>query len=404
MRSMLISNAPCRRIATRRLAAVALATSLLSLVGCKVDTLVVGAVLPLSGPNQALGDEAQRGLELAADEWRAAGNDRLELIVVDGAGDPVQAADQLRALYEERHAVAAVAAGGSLESRALVEVADQAERILMLSSAEDQELGAASPQVYRMSLSLLSEGTKMATFASRKLAADKAALVAQDERFAGSLESGFGSSFTNAGGEYLGSRVTPELDRDTVADLRKQQCDVVALAGEGPWLAQTVVTLRGAGFKGSILAPQSFATPGNLAQLGKDAKGVIFAYTHLEAGEAGSAFIEAFTAKYGSAPTIFAAEAYDTLNVLLKASNDRPAIASELRRGLRDEIKSYAGASGNIEFDETGAPKKFPALYSLDNKLALRDHEVLIDERIAARRAEIERIKIRLSSMGAGSR
>lgn len=377
-----------------------LAIALLLLSGCKSDTLVVGAVLPLSGPDQAVGEEARKGLELAAAEWVAKGNERLDLRIVDSAGDPAQAAAQLKDLFENQKAVAAFASGDDLEARALVDIATQAERLLILTAAEDQELGAASPFVYRLSTSLYSAGTKVATFSARKLDAKKAALIAQDERFAGAMESGFGPSFSNIGGEYLGSRVAEDLSVETVRELRKAKCDTIVLSGDSTWMQKTLETLRSASYKGHIFAPQSFATPSNLEEMGKSARGVVFAATAVQGTEAGTTFSEAYRQAHESEATIFAAEAYDTLNVFMTAAQERPAIVSEIKRGLRDQIKSFDGASGNIEFDETGAPKKFPSLYSLDRQLAKRDHEAFTDERLA----KIKRLKNRISTMGAGSR
>ena len=371
------------------------------LLGCKSNTLVVGAVLPLSGPDQALGEAARQGLELAAAQWVEKGNERLDLRIVDSESDPEKAASLLTALYNEDNAVAAIGVGSTLAARAMAPVAHQAERILILPSEGEQRLAADSEHVYRMTVSDELVGGKLAAFTYRKLNGKKATILAQDEHFKASLEAGFGVSFENFGGEYLEAVISEAPDADTVKALRKSGCDTVAINGSGAWMEQAVKALRSGNYRGRILAPQSFSRPATLEALGKDARKVLFAYSPFDiASEPGSQFVEAFEALHGTSPSLFAAEAYDSLNIFMTASTDRPAIASEIRRGLRDEIKNYPAVTGSIELDASGSPTKFPSVYSLSSKLAMRDHEALIEKQNADRQAKIKEIERKLREMG----
>ncbi len=87
------------------------------------DTIKVGVILPLTGPNAVIGQEEKRGIDMAIEKINAAGGalkKKVELIVEDNKGDPtviVSAAEKLI----NRDKVAALTGGySSVESLALL--------------------------------------------------------------------------------------------------------------------------------------------------------------------------------------------------------------------------------------------------------------------------------------------
>ena len=87
------------------------------------DTIKIGVILPLTGPNAVIGQEEKRGIDMAIEKINAAGGalkKKVELIVEDNKGDPtviVSAAEKLIT----RDKVAALTGGySSVESLALL--------------------------------------------------------------------------------------------------------------------------------------------------------------------------------------------------------------------------------------------------------------------------------------------
>jgi branched-chain amino acid transport system substrate-binding protein len=87
------------------------------------DTIKIGVILPLTGPNAVIGQEEKRGIDMAIEKINAAGGalkKKVELIVEDNKGDPtviVSAAEKLI----NRDKVAALTGGySSVESLALL--------------------------------------------------------------------------------------------------------------------------------------------------------------------------------------------------------------------------------------------------------------------------------------------
>lgn len=387
-----------------KLAGVAMILASLVLAGCKPETLKVGVILPLSGPNQAAGEAALKGIELALADLNEPSEGRIELLVRDSAGDPEAAARLLTELYKSEKAVAAIGGLSAAEARALTRVAEAEEKILMLPSVGDQRLAESSKHVYRLSVSDAEIGSKLASFAKQDLRTTTAIVLAQDDRFVETMSEGFQPTFENLKGEVIDRIDASAQGEDlapTIEEVRVKDPGVVVLNGDGPWLEETVQKLKDARFKGKILAPQSFANPATLESMGSRARGVLFAYSPIDTKrEQGQAFIEKYTSAHGEPPSHLAAEGYDSLQVLANAAVGRPAIASELRRGLRDAIKEYPGVTGSLEFNDSGAVQRFPRVYSLSKELTFRDHQDLIQRLRDEREAKIRELKDKLNRVG----
>ena len=77
-----------------------------------------------------------------------------------------------------------------------------------------------------------------------------------------------------------------------------------------------------------------------------------------------ASFVKAFTEKYGGAPDVFAAHAYDALNAMVMA-------IEEAKMAHPDSVKlqllnlDFQGAAGKTAFDERGDVTRYPQLFVL---------------------------------------
>jgi branched-chain amino acid transport system substrate-binding protein len=139
-----------------------------------------------------------------------------------------------------------------------------------------------------------------------------------------------------------------------VASALKPNPDVVAVFVQAAANATAVSQLRQAGFKGTILA-QLGAGGGTLTPDGAAADNVVWA-TDFSAATATSgipaAFVKAYTAKYGSQPSNFAAEGYDAAELVLrgiKAAGSANRTAVE--KGMNTvAAQGFEGAEGSLKF------------------------------------------------------
>lgn len=369
---------------------------LLALVGCEKPVAKIGAVLPLTGPDAAVGQAAKQGLEASL---AALGETSIILEIADSKSDP-QAAAAAAATLIENGAVAVVGGATPHEARSLAKEADAREQVLILTSATEQSLSQNSKWVYRLAASDAETGAAFATFGARRFKTKTAVILARDAAYAAAIESGFVPTFKSLEGELLATLEAGPGELEARADeLAGLSPGLAILSGDADWLRAATAQLRAAGYRGHLFASRHLAHPGVVDAVAS-IPGLLLAHSGLDLEaprEGAQAFLDGFTAHHGEGPAPLtaqvSAEAWDALQILALALRDRPAMASEIRRGLRDQVKSYAGASGSLEFDDTGAVTAFPRVYSLNADGGLRDHGVFLDlkeERIAEERRALK--------------
>lgn len=373
------------------------ASVLMALTGCEKQPVPVGALLPLTGDDAAIGQSTRQGMELAQEELKKQGRaNGFVFLFEDSTSDAQVALERYEALLANR---AVMTVGGITpdEARALVPVAEERERVILSPTAYDQELGAANRYFYRLAPSAAVTGTTIATFAAKDLKLDSMVLVAQSKQQGDLLEEGLGSTFDRNGGEMLGRFDLDDATIDwTVEEIGRMRPDAVTLAGWGGWLSQTVSALKKAGYRGKIFAPESFSSQSVREAAGSAARGVLVAGGPFDPAHASGdalAFVEVYRERYGIEPDVYAAAGWDSVLVLDAALTDRPNLPGEARQWLRDDVKDIAGVVGHLQFNETGAATRYPRVYSVQKDLGLMDHSRWMEEesrRIAEKRRQLE--------------
>jgi branched-chain amino acid transport system substrate-binding protein len=87
------------------------------------DTLKIGVILPLTGPNAMIGQEEKRGINMAIEKINAAGGalkKKVELIIEDNRGDPTVIVSAAEKLITRDKVVAMTGGYSSVESLALL--------------------------------------------------------------------------------------------------------------------------------------------------------------------------------------------------------------------------------------------------------------------------------------------
>ena len=234
----------------------------------------------------------------------------------------------------------------------------------------------------------------MGNFATQKLKIKNVVILARQQAYAKGIQQVFKTEFERYGGEVLdliefpalGSDLTGLIDR--VMTLRP---DAVYLAAYAPDVAQMITSLRERGFKGTIFTTSAFAAPEIIDQVGRQAEGVFLtqAVFDLEADDPLiQEFVEAYRAKYGLVPDLYAAHGYDAMLVLAEALKRGGRTANDFWKGIRS-IRDFSGATGMLQFDERGDVQKFPRVYVV-NDGALVDYEAEFERR---RQELLERLR-----------
>lgn len=378
-----------------------LALTAIFLLGCPPDTVKVAAVLPQTGDAADYGEAVERGIRLAYDELQAQSDRQtpLELVVVDTESDPNLAKEKLA---EQFSSGAVVAIGGvtSGEAKQMIEVIDKYDKPLLSPSASSPELTGISRNFYRIFPSDHTAATKMAQSAFQDLDIKSIVIIAEEQPYAQGVHSVFKPAFESAGGEVKELVVFPPGTSDLDALVEHAvsfQPDAVYLAGYAEGIGSMIQELREKDFRGKILTTSAFATSQAIAKVGEAAAGVFLTQTVFEPDSEFAhvqKFVHAYEQKYGDSPDIYAAHGYDAMKVVAAATEGRPPLPDEVKKGLRDEVKEFPGVTGSIQFDEKGDVRKYPRLYKIGEDLVLIDYNEQVrkqQEEIRKRREALQK-------------
>lgn len=396
-----MTSNPARAFATLVLSGIGLLAA-----GCGPRAIPVGAVLPLTGPDHVYGEPVRHGLELAYQEIQADADSgvQIALTIVDSESDPTKAKELLEQQFDQG---ALLALGGvtSAEAKEMIAVADRFDRILISPTASAPELSGLSRNFYRIWPSDLAAAGRMAQFVSQDLKIDEVVVIAEErQQYAQGIQTAFRSAYEGYGGTVVEEIPFPPYTSDfsgLIDRVMTLQPGAVYLTAYGEAIGQMIQELREHSYEGKILTTHAFASPRFIAPVGDAAKGVILTQTVFEPDSEYAhvkSFVTKFEEKYGEPPDIFAAHGYDLLKIVAAALAGRPALPSEVPKGLRD-VDDFPGVTGSISFNDKGDVLKYPRVYIITNELILSDYTERARAQQAETRLRMEEIKRKLEEL-----
>lgn len=169
--------------------------------------LVVGALLPITGPNRAVGKRALAGLLVAQRAFHGALEPALTLIIEDAATDPVAAYHRLA----NQGALAIIGPLDTGQARQLLQPAQErrvplmtltAEHIPQRADAAEDGVDEAAP-IFRNFVDSLAEARAAAHLSFDTIGDRRATIVYPDMGYGRAMAAAFADEFRNLGGEIL---------------------------------------------------------------------------------------------------------------------------------------------------------------------------------------------------------
>ena len=350
--------------------ALRLVVLLAILASCR-EPARIGAIVSRSGAAAAYGEQVGRGFDLAVDQINAEGGAQgrpLALIYRDDATNPDVGVEALRDLVEQQGVRIVL---GAVSSSVTLQLAPYCERkrVLLLSpSASAPQLTSAGEFVFRTYPSDVFEAASMADFA-RDLGLDRVAILAVDSDDGASLASVFAERFRASGGGVVAVLTFPEGDPaairdavDALSGLNPRGVYVPALTGD----LATVLTLLRTAKTHPIVLGTSAVTSDLVRLAGPATDSLVFPMPSFDP-EADDptvrAFVSAYEARYGAAPDVYAAYAYDAVRVLATAVERAGSWEVVDVRDALLSIDHYEGVTGHMAFDRNGDVVQYPRLY-----------------------------------------
>ncbi|WP_121631728.1 ABC transporter substrate-binding protein [Tropicibacter alexandrii] len=338
------------------LAALGLATGLA--VPAAAEDLTVGLLLPFSGVYASLGNEIETGFNLGLAAFGGETETTFEIVREDTEVKPPVALGKAKKLILQEKVDVMV---GVVSSGVLGAVRDMVHGagvpLIVANAGNDEATGAAcSPYITRMSFSNGQINRPMGTWMAEQ-GIEKVFTLAPDYAAGRQMIDRFSQSFTAAGGEIVGQEFTPfQKTQDFgpyLAQAKASGADAVYVFYAGGEAISFVKQYDSFGLKADLpLYGSGFLTsPLYVNAQGEAAEGVITAlhYAPTIDNPANAAFVAAFTAETGRAPSEFAVQGYDAARVLVEAAKagatDRASLAHALRQ------VSFEGPRGKLAID-----------------------------------------------------
>jgi branched-chain amino acid transport system substrate-binding protein len=334
--------------------------ALLAAAPAIAQTVPVGAIEILSGPNAAYGVAIRAGLELALDDINkqgVLGGRKIALTVEDSAGNKDQAINAARKLIGGDHVVSIIGPTLSNEMFAVGPVANQRHIPIVGTSTTATGITDIGPYVFRTSLPESDVVPVTLKRAQQKFGVKTIALMyANDDAFS---KSGF--DVMKAAAEKQGLNIVDiesfgSKDTDFSAQLTKikgLKPDAVGISALVEPVSGVLLQARQLGFDGhTLFIGGNGSNSPKLGQIaGRAADGLIVGSPWFigKPDRLNQDFVAAFRTKYGHDPDQFAAQAYDTMFIVAKAIDAAGAAEPEKIAQALERV-SYTGVMGPFSF------------------------------------------------------
>jgi branched-chain amino acid transport system substrate-binding protein len=329
------------------------------------QTVPVGAIEILSGPNAAYGVAIKSGLELALDEVNqkgVLGGQKIALTVEDSAANKDQAINAARKLIGRDKVVAIIGPTLSNEMFAVGPVTNERKIPTVGTSTTATGITDIGPYIFRTSLP--ESDVIPVTFrkAQARGAKSIALLYANDDAFS---KSGF--DVMKAAAEKLGLNILAiesfgSKDTDFSAQLTKVKGlkpDAIGISALVEPVSGVLLQAKQLGFgKETLFVGGNGSNSPKLGEIaGAAADGLIVGSPWFigKPDPLNQKFVAAFKAKYGKDPDQFAAQAYDCM-FILAAAIDRAGAADPEKITAALAKTSYTGVMGPFTFTDHRDP------------------------------------------------
>ena len=338
----------------------------------------LGVILPLSGRYAAFGEQALKGILLAADTFGTTFELNkglsLEIIVKDTKDDPLASERAVEELAADKDVMGII---GPLLSVTAMGAARKAQELKLpiITLSQKQGLTGAGDYVFRNFLVPAEQAKAVADYAINKLNCIKFAILYPDSAYGIELANSFKEEIKKGNGivaaeeqykegqTYFGKEVVrlfkiKETEKKEGRRLLKtfettvavdalyipDYFDIIGLIA--PHLAYYNVK------DVKLLGSNGWNSPKLVELAGKYVEGAVFTDGFFTGSkrEAVSRFINDFKNLYGTEPGIIAAQAYDATRMMAEAILSGNGKRDEARNYLAN-LKKFRGVTGDIAFD-----------------------------------------------------
>lgn len=354
-----------RRMALALWASGALAATLLGGCGPAVpDTLRIGVLVPLTGPQALRGKDLLNGAQLAADQINASTfkingkSVKIEIVSVDDKSDLETAKKGAQALMDGG-ACAIIGSITTPETAAVNPMVTARGLPHLFTSTTASLMGADGGNRFRLLASDALQGRAMGMYAVQTLRAQRIAAVVESADYGRGLSKPFMGALQE-GGKQLVATVEVETKGDVTQDMARRlkaaQPDLVVVLAREPQLKSLFKALVEVEFTDVTVLGSNAVRNKNVAGMNIPVRALYATASAIDASEfpSGRLFLAAFNDKFKGDPVWGAHYAYDGVYALADAARRANSVKGrDLVAKLRS-IEPQAPVNQQMRFDANG--------------------------------------------------
>ena len=323
------------------------------------EELLIGTLLPLTGPGAAIGKEMLAGIDFAIEKINAAGGIdgvKVRAVVEDTGGRPDQAVLSFNRLVERDGVPVALSAYSSV-TLAVAPLAARNEVLVINPGAQSDSLGDAGPYLLNTIPLVRDEAPVLAKFVTEKIG-KTAAIIYENAAAGNDGRNDFKTTFEAAGGKILAeepiefgqTNYRPTLLK--VAGLKPDMVYVVMTQSHAVFAEQVSQIKDFPQVVGHTFSTPFFGYPGALGWYNTSVRSI-----------APEGLAAEFKQKTGSAEFgLFAREYFNAINIIAKAAakvkSDGVTLDGKSLRAAIFGIKSFKSDIADITFEGSNTAKR----------------------------------------------
>ena len=327
------------------------------------DTIKIGFIGPLTGPNAQSGQAALNGATIAMEELNEAGGllgKQIEIIPYDDKSSPEESVKSTTRLIEVDNVVGIM---GSLHSGNVLAAGPVAEeyKIPVISGGTSptwleqgwlyhfRALGNSNLAMTQLTAYCNQEGWK------------KIAMIHSNDEYGNNGADEFNENAAEKGLEIVADESFTAGDKDFTGQFAKlisSNPDVIMTWGTGSDVGSVLPQLRQAGWDGPVIGPEAYSMPELVDIIGDAFYDVYFATAYIvydnpadAPSELMQTFLQNYLDKYGAKPeSDNAYRNYDAMYLFAHAINEAGSTDGTAIRDALEATTDYEGLAGTFNF------------------------------------------------------
>lgn len=331
----------------------------------------IAVAFPMTGDNAEYGKSFLLAAQIKADEWNANGGvlgRTIELVNYDDKNSGEEAASIAQKIVSDPDIVGVLGHFSSGVSMVAAPIYEENKLIEISNTASHPDYSSIGDYIFRNNSVISSELKVIEEIIAEDLALTKVGIVA--------IKTDWGTTSGKIAADIINSNSKLSLVAHeevlegsddyslAIAKLKDAGAEVVISVGMYSLIAPLAKQYKAVDPEIQVIG-LSNAYAEQLIELGGEAaEGIIFPVSFYADSEDEKVkkFVDAYKEKFGSEPSALAAQAYDSIGILLEAVKQNGSTEKESLRNTLNSI-TYSGITGETKFDDIGdATKQYTKL------------------------------------------